>query len=98
MNDRHGTEIPELAALPRTIEPAAALEDRIVAAMYERGALRRRRRMPAWLAAAAAITAFAGGVLIGRETAPVSEGTAATPSSVQAVPGDVPPGTTVTWF
>ena len=49
------------AALPREIEPPAALEDRVVSALAASGAIRRPARQPRWLAAAAAAMLFAAG-------------------------------------
>lgn len=77
-------ELPELATVARAIDPASSLESAVVSALYARGALRRRRKRQAWIAAAIA-AAFAGGLLVGRELP-------------RDVPDRVSPGTTVTWF
>jgi len=67
-----------LARLPREAEPPAGLEQTTVAALAERGLLRRpRRRFDATLALAASVLLFAGGLALGRfggETAPAPPG------------------------
>lgn len=101
----HEDEMPELAALPKAIAPDPAVEDAVVASLERRGVLRHASRRRAWLAAAAVLIAFVGGLLLGRQTAPSGAATAVSapasehaPVNVQAAPTSVPPGTTITWF
>lgn len=65
--DRLSGALPEIHALPRSIDPNAALEDRTVMALRAHGLLRpaalTRRR---WLMAAAAAALFIAGVATGR--------------------------------
>ena len=93
--DRHD-EIPELQALEKTIAPGPEVESAVIAALHRRGFLRRPRPRRTWLAAAAVVLAFAGGVWVGRGTAP-GETEAVPSSTVQSLP-PAAPGTTVTWF
>lgn len=92
-------EVPELAALTRAVDPDPSLESAVVSALYARGALRRRRRRQAWIAAALA-AAFTGGLLVGREVAesPSTRGIDDRAGGEQMRPAELSPGTTVTWF
>jgi hypothetical protein len=81
MNEPNGEltdqEREALARLSREAAPPARLEETTVAALVERGLLRRRsgRRMAGWgLAAAAAAALFAGGFFAGRQgSAPTAD-------------------------
>ena len=69
--------LPELASLPREIEPPPPLEDRVVSAMRDASLIRRRAGLAWWqLAAAAAL--FAAGAAAGRLSTP-----GGTPPTVQ---------------
>jgi hypothetical protein len=83
MNDPNGEltneEREALARLPREAAVPPGLEDATVAALAERGLLRRRsrgrRRLVEWgLAAAAAVALFAGGFLAGQRGGQVPAG------------------------
>ena len=67
---------PLLADLRRELPPAVELEDRVVDALAARGLLRpsrfRRARTGLALAAAAALTAFVAGGIVGRLSAPAA--------------------------
>jgi hypothetical protein len=68
MTEPEEPELPETAALPRTVEPPAELEERVVAALRERGLVGRRRGSgPSWplLAAASLAAVFCGWVARG---------------------------------
>jgi hypothetical protein len=69
-------EADAISRLPRVAPPPPGLEDATVAALAARGLLRRpRRRVDAWLALAASLLLFAGGLalgLLGGETAPAA--------------------------
>jgi hypothetical protein len=90
-------DIPQLQELPTSIAPGAGVEDAVVAALYAGGILRRRRAARTWLVVAAMIAAFAGGIWIGRSTAPAPREQLA-PSTAQSMPASPAPGTTVIWF
>ncbi len=65
-------EMAALAALPRAQDPKAGLEDRVVGALRDRGAIHPGRGWPALrpaLAAAAALAVFLLGLTLGRSSA-----------------------------